>query len=103
MVIPLNNIKPGDTVQIVFLANEDLMAGRLRDLGFDSGSTISCVLQKPKKNIAAYLVRNAVIALRKEDSQLIFVRPLSDSTVSPVESPAIPDAATTAPTPEVRP
>lgn len=74
MVLPLNNTKPGDTVQIIFLANEGLMAGRLRDLGFNSGAVISCVLQKPKKNIAAYLVRNAVIALREEDSRLIFVK-----------------------------
>lgn len=74
MVLPLCNIKPGDTVRIVFLANEGAMAGRLRDLGFDSGAVISCVMQRPKKNIAAYLVRNAVIALREEDSRLIFVR-----------------------------
>ena len=73
MVFPLCDIKPGETVRVVFLGNEENMAGRLRDLGFDSGSVISCVMQRPKKNIAAYLVRNAVIALRAEDSRMIFV------------------------------
>lgn len=74
MVLPLNNIKPGTSGKIEFLGNDALMAGRLRDLGFTSGAVISCVMKRPKGNIAAYLVRNAVIALRKEDSQLIFVR-----------------------------
>ena len=49
------------------------MAGRLQDLGFAPGSVVSCVMKRPKGNIAAYLVRNAVIALRREDSRLIFV------------------------------
>lgn len=73
MVLPLCNIKPGETVRIEFLWNDDLMVGRLRDLGFEPGTAISCVMQRPKKNIAAYLVRNAVIALRETDSRLIFV------------------------------
>lgn len=75
MVFPLSNIKPGETVRVVFLGSEGNMAGRLRDLGFNSGAVISCVMQRPKGNIAAYLVRNAVIALRTEDSRMIFVRP----------------------------
>lgn len=71
MVLPLSNINPGKTVRIICLANDGLMAGRLFDLGFEPGAAVSCVLQKKKKNIAAYLVRNAVIALREEDSRLI--------------------------------
>lgn len=73
MVIPLSNIKPGNTVRIVALGNKGPIAGRLNDLGFEVNSTISCVLQKPRKNIAAYLVRNAVIALRECDSRYILV------------------------------
>ena len=73
MVMPLSNITPGESVRVVWLGNEELMAGRLRDLGFETGAVISCVLQRPKKNIAAYLVRNAVIALREEDSRLVMV------------------------------
>ena len=75
MVIPLNRITPGETARIIYLGNDSRMAGRLHDLGFEIGATISCVLQRPKKNIAAYLVRNAVIALRKTDSQFILVEP----------------------------
>lgn len=76
MILPLSNITPGSSARVEFLLNAEQMAGRLRDLGFISGSVISCVLQRPKKNIAAYLVRNAVIALREEDSRLILVSPI---------------------------
>lgn len=78
MVLPLSNINPGDTAKIVCLANDGLMAGRLFDLGFEPGALVSCVLQKRKRNIAAYLVRNAVIALREEDSRLIMVKEIRE-------------------------
>lgn len=87
MVLPLSNITPGKSVRIEFLGNSELMAGRLRDLGFETGAVISCVMQRPKKNIAAYLVRNAVIALRWEDSRLIFVAELPPDIKSPDNSP----------------
>ena len=74
MVISLSSIKPGDTVRIIGIGNEDPVAGRLKDLGFEVNSAVSCVLQRPKKNISAYLVRNAVIALRECDSRYILVR-----------------------------
>ena len=76
MVIPLSNIKPGETVRIVAIGTDGPISGRLKDLGFEINSTISCVLQKPRKNIAAYLVRNAVIALRRQDSRYILVTPV---------------------------
>lgn len=78
MVLPLSNIKPGASGKVVFLGNDERMAGRLRDLGFTAGARISCVMKRPKGNIAAYLVRNAVIALREEDSRLIFVEECSE-------------------------
>ena len=81
MVIPLSNINPGETVKIIYLANEELMARRLSDLGFTPGSVVSCVIQKSQKNISAYLVRNAVIALRQEDSRLIMAEKLSSGEV----------------------
>ena len=79
MVLPLSNINPGASGRVNFLGNDERMAGRLRDLGFTTGTVISCVMKRPKGNIAAYLVRNAVIALREEDSRLIFVEECPDS------------------------
>ena len=87
MVIPLSNIKPGETARIVAIGMDGPMAGRLQDLGFEINSTISCVLQKPRKNITAYLVRNAVIALRRCDSRYILVTPaeVTPTNTTPVE------------------
>lgn len=74
MTIPLNQTVPGQTIVIEWLANDRNMAERLTDLGFEIGAIITCVLKKGNGEIAAYLVRNAVIALRKEDSQMILVK-----------------------------
>lgn len=74
MTIPLNLIEPGRTITIEWLANDRYMAERLVDLGFETGARITCVLKKSNGEIAAYLVRNAVIALRREDSQMILVK-----------------------------
>lgn len=71
MVIPLCNTNPGDSVRIVCLAGDGPMAGRLYDLGFTPGAVVSCVLKNRSGHIAAYLVRNAVIAIRREDSRFI--------------------------------
>lgn len=75
MVIPLCDINLGDTVRIIGLGTAEPVNGRLRDLGFEPDAVVSCVLKRPAKNIAAYLVRNAVIALRECDSRYILVSP----------------------------
>ena len=74
MVLPLSHIKTGTSCKIEFLGTDELMTGRLQDLGFTPGAMISCVMKRPKGNIAAFLVRKAVIALRENDSRLIFVK-----------------------------
>ena len=76
MVLPLSSINTGGSAKILALANPPLMAGRLSDLGFEPEEAV-CVLRKRKGNIAAYLVRGAVIALREEDSRMILVEALS--------------------------
>lgn len=73
MVLPLSDIKAGDVVTIICVAEQADTKGRLYDLGFTPGTRISCVLKRRQGNIAAYLVRNAVIALRSEDSHFVMV------------------------------
>ena len=75
MVLPLSSINTGGSAKILALVNPPLMAGRLSDLGFEPEEAVTCVLRK--RNIAAYLVRGAVIALREEDSRMILVEALS--------------------------
>ncbi|MFR5601867.1 MAG: FeoA family protein [Lachnospiraceae bacterium] len=73
MIIPLNRIHIGQTAKVVWIASEDSMAARLEDLGFIPGNEVSCVLKKNKHGMQAFLVRNAVIALRHGTCGEIFV------------------------------
>lgn len=73
MVLPLSHIKPGEEVRVVWLASETHMKQRLLDLGFAPDETLTCVLQAPRGGMRAYLVRGAVIALRQENANEIFV------------------------------
>jgi ferrous iron transport protein A len=50
------------------------MADRLADLGFIPDEEVSCVLKGRKGGMRAYLVRNAVIGLREENINEIFVQ-----------------------------
>ncbi len=58
---------------MVWVASQPDMATRLSDLGFVPDEEISCVLAGPADGMRAYLVRNAVIALRRQNSNEIFV------------------------------
>lgn len=73
MVIPLSQIKPGEKVKVIWLASENHMKQRLLDLGFAPEEYLSCVLKAPHHGMSAYLVRNAVIALREENAAEVFV------------------------------
>lgn len=77
MVIPISHIEIGQRASIVWLAHEPYMAKRLEDLGFEPDAEIECVLKGRKGQIAAYLVRGAVIALRREDANKIFAKIIS--------------------------
>ena len=77
MVIPLCNMIPGGTARILCLPDWEAETGRLYDLGFVPGAQVSCVLKKRNGQTAALLIRGAVIALRKENSQFILAEELS--------------------------
>ena len=52
----------------------DAAQGRLSLLGFCDGEYIECVLAAPLGDPRAYLIRGAVIALRRSDAEKIEVR-----------------------------
>ena len=74
----LNEMCPGETAVILSLNAKGGIRRRLIDLGFISGTNIRCVLTGRHKESSAYLVRNTLIALRKEDASLIRIRPAAD-------------------------
>ncbi|MBQ8401407.1 MAG: ferrous iron transport protein A [Clostridia bacterium] len=51
------------------------LSGRLRDLGFTSGSRITSVGKSPLGDPMAFRIRGASIALRREDAALVTVTP----------------------------
>ena len=57
----------------MWIASESHMRQRLADLGFAPDESLSCVLKPRRSGMSAYLVQGAVIALRLENANEIFV------------------------------
>ncbi|MEW6662018.1 MAG: FeoA family protein [Bacillota bacterium] len=70
----LQKLPLGQTATIVAILTEGLMRRRLLDLGFIPGTRITAILQSPLKDPVAYLVKGALIALRKEETEQIIVQ-----------------------------
>lgn len=74
MLFPLSKMAMGQTAFVSWLSENKSISSRLADLGFEPGAHVTCVLKKHGGELSAFLVRGAVIALRREDAQLILVR-----------------------------
>lgn len=55
------------------LYTKGAMRRRLQDVGFITGTKVSCVQKSPAGDPKAYLVRGAVIAIRNSDAKNIVV------------------------------
>lgn len=78
-VFRLSELKEDAEVSIVGISSECVGSKRRRllDLGFVKGSDIKIGLISPMGQPIAYVVRGASIALRKEQAELILVKPKS--------------------------
>ena len=76
--ISLDRLSVGDTATVCAMRGDISMAQRLRDIGLSDGTTVGCVMKSPLGDPTAYLIRGAVIALRREDSRNVTVR-ISDA------------------------
>lgn len=85
MLNPLSMLMPGQSAVIHWLPEQPAIVSRLLDLGFVPGASVTCTLRRGHGSISAFLVRNAVIALRKEDAQLILAEPISSCGNCPDE------------------
>ena len=63
----------GETVHVVSLLAEGRMRRRLADLGLISGADVSCLGRSPLGDPSAYLIRGAVIAIRRRDAMEVSV------------------------------
>ena len=64
---------PGQTAVISALNTTGSMRRRLLDIGLIEGTRVECLGKSPLGDPSAYLIRGAVIALRKDDCKNILI------------------------------
>lgn len=69
----LSDMQEGATARVKALLTEGGIRRRLRDIGLIEGTRVCCLNRGPSGDPTAYLIRGAVIALRREDSTKIIV------------------------------
>ncbi|MBQ9132526.1 MAG: ferrous iron transport protein A [Clostridia bacterium] len=74
----LDGLSIGQRAVVTGLCREDPMRRRLRELGMIEGTVVECVGKSPFGDPSAYLIRGAVIALRRQDCHGITVIPLEE-------------------------
>lgn len=69
----LCDINPGERARVKKILTTGSMRRRLLDIGLINNTTVECVGKSPLGDPAAYLIRGAVIAIRREDSKNIIM------------------------------
>jgi len=78
--VRLCDIAPGERAKVIKISDESSISRRLCDIGFIPETVVECVMTSPLGDPIAYLIRGAVIALRKSDARFIMVEVISDGT-----------------------
>jgi DtxR family Mn-dependent transcriptional regulator len=75
---PLSTLKSGETGKVIRISRfcRGSQRRRLMDLGIVPGTEITMELASASGDPKAYKIRGAVIALRKEQADLIDIKPL---------------------------
>lgn len=71
--IPLSRLPTGQRAVVIKLNCSEALCRRLEDLGMMEGTELRCLHRSPAGSPAAYELRGAVIALRREDAAEIFI------------------------------
>ncbi len=69
----LGDVAVGQHATVTALTTQGTMRRRLLDMGLTQNTQVECVGRSPSGDPSAYLIRGAVIAIRKSDSQTILV------------------------------
>lgn len=64
----LSDLPAGRSADVAQMDAPGPMGRRLLDIGFTEGTRVQCLYAAPSGEPRAYLVRGAVIALRREDA-----------------------------------
>ena len=71
--IGLCEIRPGELAAVSRIMGEGPIRRRLCDVGLIEGTVVHCIGKSPAGDPAAYLIRGAVIAIRKKDARNVRV------------------------------
>lgn len=71
--ITLNNTKLGEKSKVLKIINDNSIKRRLLDMGLTHGTEVETVLKNYGGNLAAYMIRGALVAIRNEDAEGILV------------------------------
>lgn len=69
----LCDMKTGETGRVSEVSEKSSIYRRLQDLGLIRGTLVECLIKSPLGDPTAYLIRGAVIALRREDAKFVTV------------------------------
>lgn len=70
----LNNLKVGESCIIDKITIKGSMHRRFLDIGLVENTFVKCVGESPSADPKAYLIRGAVIAIRREDAEKITIK-----------------------------
>lgn len=73
MLFPLSKLDIGQIGEVRWLSDHRAVTPRLLDLGFEPGTRVTCMLKKCGGELSAFLVKGAVIAIRREDAEAVLV------------------------------
>ena len=69
----LSSLKCGKSAQVASVLCDDMIKYRLIDMGLAENSTVTCLMKNLGGTSFAYRVGDIVIAIRREDAELINV------------------------------
>lgn len=70
-IFSLDKLAVGESLRVCEVGGRDDMKCRLEDLGVVEGTKIRCLMKSPLGDPCAYLIRGAVIAIRRDDAMYI--------------------------------
>ncbi len=69
----LDKLSEGQKARVEELRLNGSIRRRMQDIGLIEGTPVECLQKSPSGDPVAYLIRGAVIALRREDSGRVMV------------------------------
>ncbi len=70
----LAELNPGEEGIVKEITKNSKIRRRLQDLGLIEGTRVKCISRSPMNDPTAYMIRNAIIALREIDAKEIIIK-----------------------------